>query len=370
MRFRPLLASLAVASLAGMPSVAAAQRPSLQINAFGHVEYSAMRRDSLDGYFSLGEHSLFAVGKLSDRVSFLGEAAVRPVGNSSTGFGVGLERALIRIGVRNNHALIVGKVHTPVNYWNDVYHHGRLFYPVIDRPFAFSHLVPLHTLGVQMQGQNLGRARFGYDLMMGNGIASSDTYQGGKSPALMAAVHAKPVEGMRVGFSLYRDYMSANGYGAHSGHAGHRMSMPGMTMYSGPLEFQLGSASFAWFTPKFEILSELSINRNNTDSLGTSINRSAFLYSGVRVRDGLVAYAFGDRIRAANNDLHVYPLHQWKVGTGVRYDLATTVHVKAQVEYMRERPSHMSMGHGGAFTDPLMPWRRAFGLRVQLAYGL
>lgn len=351
------------------PSPVAAQRAPIQINAFGHLEYSAMRRDSLDGYFSLGEHSLFATGSLSDRVSFLGEAAIRPASGSSTGFGAALERALIRIGVRNNHALIVGKVHTPVNYWNDVYHHGRVFYPVIDRPFAFSHLVPLHTLGVQMQGQNLGRSRFGYDLMMGNGIASSDTYQGGKSPALMAAVHVKPVEGMRVGLSLYRDWMSANGYGAHSGHAGHQMA-PGAAMYTGPLEFQLGSASFAWFTSRVEILSELSLNRNHTDSLGTAINRSAFLYAGARVRDGLVAYAFGDRLRSAINDLHVYPLHKWKVGAGVRYDLGTTVHVKAQLEHQRERMSHVMMGHGASYADPFMPWTRAFGLRVQMAYGL
>jgi hypothetical protein len=369
MLLRRLLAFGAVIACGGAPARMAAQRAPIQVNAFGHLEYSAMQRDSLNGYFSLGEHSLFATGSLSDRVSFLGEAVLRPVSGSSTGFGAALERALLRIGLRNNHALIVGKVHTPVNYWNDVYHHGRLFYPVIDRPFAFSHLVPLHTLGVQMQGQNLGRARFGYDLMMGNGIASTDTYQGGKSPALMAAVHAKPIDGMRVGVSIYRDWMPANGYGAHSGHAGHRMAA-GSKLYTGPLEFQLGSASFAWFTSRFEILSELSINRNRTDSLGTATNRSSFVYAGARVRDGLVAYAFGDRINAATNDLHVYPLQEWKVGSGVRYDLATTVHVKAQVEYQRERMSHAMMGHSGSFADPFMPWTRAFGLRVQLAYGL
>lgn len=369
MRFRRLLSVCAVVVGASVPATAMAQRPTIQVNAFGHLEYSAVRKDSLDGYFTLGEHSLFVVGKLADRISFLSETAIRPVSGSSTGFGVGLERALIRFDVRDKHALIVGKVHTPVNYWNDVYHHGRLFYPVIDRPYAFSHLVPIHTLGVQMQGQNLGRARVGYDLMMGNGIASTDAFQGGKSPALMAAVHAKPVDGMRVGVSLYRDFMSANGYGAHSGHAGHRMAHSS-ALYSGPLTFELGSASFAWFTPKFEILHEFSINRNRTDSLGTAINRSAFLYAGIRVRDNLVAYAFGDRLRSAVNDLHVYPMHDWKVGAGMRRDLATTVHVKAQLEYQQGRMSHAMMGHGGSFADPFMPWTRAFGLRVQLAYGL
>ena len=59
-----------------------------------------------------------------------------------------------------NHSIIIGKIHTPVNYWNDVYHHGRVFFPSIDRPTSFSYLVPLHNLGIQFQGQNLGKWNF------------------------------------------------------------------------------------------------------------------------------------------------------------------------------------------------------------------
>ncbi len=347
---------------------AEAQRPTTQVNAFGHVEYSTVRRDSTDAFFSIGEHSLFTVATISDRVSFLGEAVIRPVKDSPTGFAAGLERALVRMTLRGNHALIAGKVHTPVNYWNDVYHHGRLFFPVIDRPFAFSHLVPLHTLGLQLQGQNLGRMRFGYDAMVGNGISSTDTYQGGVSPAAMVAVHFKPVDGMRVGMSLYHDYMSANGYGAHSGHGGAHQHAA--NAYKGPVDFSLASASIAWFGRRTEFLHELSINRNRTDSLGVAMNSSAFVYMGARVREGMVAYVFGDHLRSAENDLHVLPMQKWKVGGGLRYDLATTVHVKGQVEYLRERLSHAAAGHGVKGGDPYMPWTRALGLRLQLAYGL
>lgn len=347
---------------------AEAQRPTTQINAFGHMEFSSVRRDSTDAYFAIGEHSLFTVATLSDRVSFLGEAVVRPVSGSATGFAAGLERALVRFALRNNHALIAGKVHTPVNYWNDVYHHGRLFFPVIDRPFAFSHFVPLHTLGVQLQGQNLGRLRFGYDAMVGNGISSTDTYQGGVSPATMLAVHMKPIDGLRVGMSVYHDYMSANGYGAHAGHGGgHQHSGQ---RYTGPLDFHLASASIAWFGRRTEFLHELSVNRSHTDSLGTAVNTSAFVYTGARVREGVVAYVFGDYLKAASNDLHTLPMQKWKVGGGLRYDLATTVHLKGQLEYGRERLSHAAAGHMMRGGDPFMPWTRALGVRLQLAYGL
>ena len=63
-------------------------------------------------------------------------------------------------------------------------------------------------------------------------------------------------------------------------------------------------------------------------------------------------------------------MQKWKVGGGLRYDLATTVHVKGQVEYLRERLSHAAAGHSVKGGDPFMPWTRALGVRLQLAYGL
>jgi hypothetical protein len=71
--------------------------------------------------------------------------------------------------------LLVGKHHTPVNYWNYTYHHGRVFFPTIERPLLFeAEIIPLHTNGISLQGQNLGSAKFGYDVMIGNGLGSSD----------------------------------------------------------------------------------------------------------------------------------------------------------------------------------------------------
>lgn len=48
-------------------------------------------------------------------------------------------------------------MHTPVNEWNDAYHHGRLFFPTIDRPYSFGEFVPVHEVGLRLSGENLGR---------------------------------------------------------------------------------------------------------------------------------------------------------------------------------------------------------------------
>lgn len=346
---------LGVALLLAQP--AAAQTRRIQVNGYGHQEYSVVQSGDRDSYFTIGEHSLFVVGSLSDRLSFLGEYVIRPNGASATGFLPSIERALVRYAVTGNHAVIAGKVHTPVNYWNDVYHHGRVFFPVIDRPFAFSHFVPLHTLGVQWQGQNIGRYRFGYDAMVGNGIDGTDVRQEGVSPATMLAVHLKPIEGMRIGASYYHDYLEKNGYGAHSGHTT-APEIPVSARYTGPLDFSLASLSLAWFGERAEFLHEHTFNDTRTDSLGLAKNHSDFTYLGVRL-GALVPYALNEHLRSSDNDIHVYPMAKLRQAIGVRIEATPLVNLKVQVERQRESHWHDGMAHR----------TNATALRLQLAYG-
>jgi len=356
---RQPLPALVLATLLATPlaSPIAAQASRTQINGFGHLEFATRRTDSTDVYFTIGEHSLFLTSELAPRVTFLGEFVVRYNASSATTFLPSIERALVRYAYRDQHAVIAGKVHTPVNYWNDVYHHGRLFFPTIDRPMAFSHFVPLHTLGVQLQGQNIGRWNFGYDVMAGNGIAANDAFHAGVRPALMASAHVKPLPGTRFSASIFHDYMERNGYGAHSGHTASpfRPAKP----YTGPVDFLLGSLSAAWFRGKVEGLMELSLNRSATDTLGVAMNPSAFAYLGYKVRDHLTPYVFVDHIRSEPNDLHVYEVHRANRGIGLRYDLSALASLKFQLENGHEHVPHM--GH-----DHEVGWN---SLRLQFAYG-
>ena len=349
--------ALLVSALSFGPLVVGAQGRQVQVNGYGHQEYSVLDGAERDAFFSIGEHSLFVTGKASDRLSFLGEYVIRFTGTSSTGYLPSIERSLLRYSVTANHAVIAGKVHTPVNYWNDVYHHGRVFFPVIDRPFAFSHFVPLHTLGVQWQGQNLGKARVGYDVMLGNGIDGSDVKQEGVSPAAMVAVHAKPIDGMRIGASYYHDYLEKNAYGAHAGHTT-APEIPVSERYTGALDFTLTSLSLAWFGERVEFLHERTFNDTRTDSLGVARNVSDFTYLGVRL-GSVIPYAVSDHLRAADNDLHVYPLAKSKVALGVRLEASPLVNLKLQVERQRETHWHDGSAHRSAGT----------ALRMQLAYG-
>jgi len=106
---------------------ALAQAPETQFNGFGHLDFGYRPGDSSNAYFSLGEHDMFINSKLRENISFLGEFVIRYNENAATKFLPSIERAFMKINYKGNHNIIAGKIHSPVNYWNDVYHHGRLF---------------------------------------------------------------------------------------------------------------------------------------------------------------------------------------------------------------------------------------------------
>src|SRR6187455_1472948 len=125
-----------------------------QIRGFADV-MASLQKEKVS--FALGEQDLFITSELSDRFSFLGESVFRFTNTTPTRFSVSIERIVIKYNMVGNHNILVGKHHTPINYWNDTYHHGRVFFPTIYRPDMFGdHFLPLHTTGISIQGHDLG----------------------------------------------------------------------------------------------------------------------------------------------------------------------------------------------------------------------
>jgi hypothetical protein len=337
-----------------------AQKPITQFNGFGHLEYSLQRaNDATSSYFTLGENDFFVTSKLNNKISLLGEYVIRFNGASATSFLPSIERTLIKFNYYKNHNIIAGKIHTPLNYWNDVYHHGRLFFPTIDRPLSFSYLVPLHTLGVQFQGQNLGRLNFGYDVVTGNGISSTDAFNASTRSSITTAIHIKPVDGMRIGASYYSDYLPNNTSGVHSGHSGTKPHYTG-TLYKGAIHFRLSAFSFAYFNEKYELLNEFVYNRTKTDTLGKADNYSNFLYAGWRIKEKHVPYFLVDYIHIDEKDLHAYPIATQKFALGYKHEFTTYINLKTQFEYSKSGMPHDSHSHDIGDN---------FSFRLQLAYG-
>lgn len=278
--------------------------------------------------FSLGEQDYFISSELNDKLTFLGESVFKYSGKSSTAFNVSLERIVLKYNYFGNHSILLGKHHTPIDYWNESFHHGRLFFPTIDRPKLFS-FIPIHTTGISFQGQNLGEHNFGYDLMIGNGMTSSDAKDHDKLKSLTLSIHYKTKQGTQFRMSFYNDKIRNNISGAHTGHLKLGKALNG---YAGDVNFQLYSISAARINSKFEFLNEFILSRNSTDSLGVSHNMAAFLYTGYRLKN-LVPYLVIDICKIDPMDLHFINNNLLGFHLGLRYELNYLAAIK--MEFIR-----------------------------------
>lgn len=306
-----------------LPAILYAQETT--IHGFAHTEVTVSKEDFS---FRLGEQDLFISSELNDNLSFLGEIVLKYSNQSSTAFNVSIERMVLKYNYVGNHNVLIGKRHTPIDYWNDSYHHGRIFFPTIDRPKLFSY-VPIHTIGISFRGHNLGDHNFGYDLMLGNGMSSSDVKDYDKSKSLTLSVHYKPKAGTKLSISYYKDKLLNNSSGVHTGHSKHGNVLNG---YDGDINYQLYTFSVACFNPKFELLNEFILNKNSTDSLGDSHNMGLFLYAGYRI-DKVVPYLAFDVNKIDPNDLHFPKYNLVGVHFGSRYEFNYLAIIK--MEYRR-----------------------------------
>ena len=289
-----------------------------KIRGFADVDVS-YQDDQVN--FGIGEFDLFITSELGAHFSFLAETVFRYDPDSSTKFGVGVERIIIKYNYKGNHSLLLGKHHTPVNYWNDTYHHGRVFFPTIGRPLLFeAQFIPLHTMGISFVGLNLGNLKFGYNLMVGNGIGSEEIKDNDKYKSITAAVHIKPIEFLQIGVSFYNDVIS-EGAEFHHGEE---------LIIDEQINQQLYTGSIAYFSNKFELLTEGTIMSNHTESSGSFQSFASYLYAGYIIKEKWVPYIRFDYLNFAENDPYIYNQNTKSFLVGARYEINYLMVVKLE----------------------------------------
>ena len=165
--------------------LAAVNAQAVEINGFTQVSFfrctngkcaAALGEDSgRNGNFAIGNVDLY-IAQAFDQVDVLLEL------NFEDGTVFDLER--LRLGYTFSDAarLYAGRVHTPLGFWNNLYHHGDQLAPTIERPEFLKFeddggIIPVHTVGVAAAGR-LGTDLLvtEYQLMLGNGpkVTSED----------------------------------------------------------------------------------------------------------------------------------------------------------------------------------------------------
>lgn len=148
-----------------------------QVSSLSEDVHVGMKQNGL----SLGETSIVSRGNLTPRISLLSEHSIQSSYYREDQFR--LERLAVRYEINERHWTEFGKIHTPVNYWNDWYHHGRLFYLTVDRPAFFAdEFFVMHDIGLRLGGA-LGAAGLQYDLFLGSGSGAVPHAHGGSDMA-------------------------------------------------------------------------------------------------------------------------------------------------------------------------------------------
>jgi hypothetical protein len=274
--------------------------------------------------FGFDEQDLFITSQLNDRFSFLGESVFKYDKSAETDFTVSIERLIVKYNYYGNHNIIIGKVHTPINYWNDTYHHGRVFYPTIERPLLFdAEIIPLHTTGINFQGHDLGNIKFGYDFMIGNGLGSEPVEDNDKYKSITAAVHIKPVENMRIGASYYNDVVSKGA------------TVEGKTI-NWKVNQQLITGSFAYFGKKFELLAESTTGLNHTDTTGTKQTWASYIYGGYKITKKITPYIRFDDLHYQDGEILFTKDNTTSFIAGMRYQINYLTVVKLEYQHTKQ----------------------------------
>jgi hypothetical protein len=307
----------------------------LSINSFSQKTHIRGFIDALAGFqqnklsFGLGEQDLFITSELNDRFSFLGETVFRYTPDLPTEFSVSIERVVIKYNFAGNHNLLIGKHHTPLNYWNDTYHHGRVFFPTIYRPLLFDvGIIPIHTVGMSVQGHDLGQAKFGYDVMIGNGLGSADILDNDNRKSITLATHIKPVENLRIGLSYYNDII-AKGATLHNN-----------MLMNWKVKQNLFTGSVAYFGDKFELLAEGTLGSNHTDTTGRRQTLASYIYTGFQINEKWVPYVRLDQLHFQDGEIFYNKNNTTSFVGGLRYNINFLAVVKLEYQYQHSE-------HGG-----------------------
>lgn len=291
-------------------------RFGMNLGAYGDVNFFTKDRTADNPSFSLGSLDLYSTVNIGPRLTFLAEFDIDFDQDTSEGE---IEMERLWVGYTFNDLLTVraGRQHTALGYWNKTYHHGKLLYLTVDRPFflAFEDeggVLPVHTVGLEFLGsQHRPRFRWTYTLDIGNGhridsgihqlvpnVTSDDN--GSKQVALRMTVEPYRMLGLTLGLFGTFDKVG--------------------TDFNGNIDEGIYGSDLSYFYGKVEFISEYYWMVNpghNADAY--------YVQLGYKVLPEITPYARFEALRVESTDPYFMELEnntsRRQSIAGVRYDM-------------------------------------------------
>lgn len=297
------------------------------IRGFANIDYNATSKGK--NSYILGEYDQYITSKVTDRISFLGEAVIS---HNGTDFGVDLERCVLKYEINDKFYVRAGKFHAPIGFWNNAYHHGTVIQPTISRPLAVRFeddggLLQIHETGLWLAGDNIGKLGFGYDFVLSNGIGATPISDNNSSKAVTATIRFNPIEPLKFGVSGYFDNISA--FSTTS--LGEPLLGTTGTTVGHDLTHQNLSGFVSYNNNKLQVIGEYYHIQNKNDVVGNKNTQAGFVYAGYKVFGEWTPYTRFDFINTQAGDIYYMNQNTTMITGGLRYDFSFLSNLK--IEY-------------------------------------
>jgi len=172
MKFNKKTMGMAIGMACATMMVTPAQ--AFEFGAMGDAKY--MTSDEVDATDATVGSSAFAIGGLDlyarQQIDPKTEAFIEYVfENDGEGFVLDLERLYLKRDINDNLKVGMGRMHSPLGYWNNTFHHGVMIQDTASRPSFLDFedgaaaILPTHVIGLTVEGQAGG---LGYEVSMAN----------------------------------------------------------------------------------------------------------------------------------------------------------------------------------------------------------
>lgn len=294
------------------------------IHGFADVTYlTGGNNTGRTSAFGLGQFDLYITSRISERLSFLGET-VFEYDEASSEFVVDVERVIAQYALTEHLRVDAGKVHTPLGYWNNAYHHGLVMQPTIERPQLVQFEddggpLPIHTVGLQLSGRDISEAHVGFDVLLGNALGNRPTSDDrNEAASVTVALHSQITSALRVGVSAYRDELRTGS------------PTPRGDSLTASMTQTIGGGFLAYFDERAEAVVEGHQVTNRSAGRNSS-SPNWFAYAGLRVGSRVVPYVMHEDVRLADNDPYFEGDRFRREILGIRFEHTARSVFKAEV---------------------------------------
>jgi len=309
--------------------VAESSGPRLTIRGFSNVDY-AVHDEGRPDTFALGQFDMFMTSALSDKVSVLAEV-VFEFGEDNAAV-LDVERVQIKYAPSDLFTISAGRMHTPLGFWNQTFHHGAWFQTTADRPQMYlfeddGGILPVHEIGVEVAGRWSPRvATLKYNLSVVNGrgripdeVTNVQDLADGKAVNVLLGVAPESVRGLELGVNAYFDTIP-----------------PGGDLFPpvGEIKERILGAYLVYRNRGVEVLAEASRVRHRTPEVFDTWG--AYAQGSVK-RGRFTPYYRFDWVKVAEGDPFLSPKNLGLHTVGLRVDAGSWVALKA--EYRLARPA-------------------------------